>query len=1434
MKNFLIVYITERKTNFHATKMYFIFENNNFRTTPKGNRKTVKTINKKFDTYTITQNCFETQEIANNKFRLTQDGKDVLTKGGKVRTTKETNKTYAKLSEKFTLVRMASTHVEVKCTLNNQLIEVRPGKTAFKIGSYTLKKLLEKPILVATFVTDSTVSDSSVSDDQKQTKQTKERKRREKKTITQPIEVIAPIVETPEVAEVIEKKTIAHFEEVNEVIAPIVETPKVAEVITFVADNKTNEKEEGIYREVQPEYISKAERRRRKQRERQQNIVKAEPIRKERPRIEDVKLTTDKDKLKTVLKQCYIAHKAGRGKITFKMREIGNTNGNIRFYSLHLLCCLTNGKWDPRKAHININYWIQHPEYFKNEWTSTEAELYADRKVKNIGSNDVYSDSDTFIGMEMIDTMELDDIQNTDWSEFGEDIIEAMMNTTEPQQQVERELYAYERAGFDSLGDYIDSFGDIGSKNDKEQKKLRSLNVMKQINIEVTPENCFREALNHHGLESKITGLVSHDEVLNELERLQINYVIYNPTAKVLEKEYIMENLTNNNILMPTKASANAPKTIFTEINISPQIEYECHDYETKVYEFALCQNEGKGHIYVPQLNQYYTNGSRKNLYEISTYRKFSYMKIVGTALNRQKSNYIYYDIETVESTDERKFKCTSVSVLKYSCYHDLYKLEEKQLIEMLKNKRLTACYLQHGVNDTKEDIERRQSENLIIVDEINLWEIIHKALEPNAKNYIVSFNGACFDNLFLLKSIIENKVLCETSICGGLIEISSSRNSDMPTFRTIDIRRLTLGSLEGNSKTFITDVSMRKVSNKKLFPIMNEKYRNGKVLDDDEFIKEFIEYNNLDVESLMLIHCGLLKAFTIITKDENTESIFSRCISMAQYSYVIFQAGIKNLSPNKKPQKYPNVGKMKGLSEEDQKLQYDLLRTYKTGGRCQAQKTEVLESKFNQCSLDVASLYPFVMMCYNKGFYMSGKLKPTTTYVEGKPGVYFGTVTQNDNGNNEMGYFCEKSALANDWDVFGREITRAVMTSHDIEEILKKKPHWQFSISWGYYTEQNARGIDIFASILPFMKEKARQDLLAVNKDPSTNTAVREMCKSVMNSLSGKFLQTVKRVEKFVLEPEVLELLRQNGQEVKTAIGVERKDDDEYRIESLRKDKMLHVGLFIYSLSKIYMYQNAYSITNEEKTVIGKNEFVYTDTDSNKIVKQEVFDNWMELRGVKSMANQVWPECLEMNLGYTQNTTYFYNGTPGSIKCMGQFEDEYKGKGYNNAIYLSKKEYMVWKTVNGKITHSTIKLKGVQCTKLLLLNKESNDIGRDVSENKLMTINYTPFNEDGKKLQRVGIEEGYQMGSNGRWECQINQSIYHNDSKWWNDNNRITTEIEAIGEERTTDHDAYARKFIYIMKRKWHGEKTLVLIKNFKRDIYQQSIRNTFMIKRI
>lgn len=1392
--------------------MYFIFENNNFRTNARGNRVQIKNTTKMYDKlsshgYTELTDCFETEEIDKKFYKLTLDGKDLLTvKKGRLRTTKETNKNYAKLSEKYTLVRMPNTHVTVKNIITQEFITNRKGKCAFKIGSPTLTRLLQKKMLLAPVGPQEPFVDNKI-----------EVANVEIVELKTPVD--APIAEPIEVAT--DNKMVLKIP----VDAPIAEPSEVAtSVLTPVMEAKLEQDESEYETDEEDNH----------------DILLTQ---EDRPtNFEEVEVHTDRDKLKQIVQSCYVAHMNGRDLITFKMR----CEEQIKFYSMQIYPLLEDGKWNMVKAIKQLSYFMKYPQYYKNTWSTRDAEKYADQK--NIGGEGFQASySEAFTNAEVMEAMEIDLARMGPPDGFDQAFLDAMLTINsgddddlglgnlfgdlgdnEPDDR-----FPYQIAGFENLGDYIDSFGCHDEISHKPDLKTRTMNIMRQINIEKVPNNCFREALDHHGLESKTTGLVSIKDILNELKDLKVNYIIYNPVLNVLESEYIKSHLGTRRVQLGQSTKANTPKILHREIKIEPIIEYQCSNYEGPIYLFALFQSTNFGHIYVPQTIELFTNASQKSIFQIATYRDIRYMKKITSVSNKQKSNYIYYDIETNETTDSRKFKCNSVSILRHSCTHDMYKMSEAKTIEMLRQQSKSICYLQRGTNDTKEDIERRQSPNLIIVDEINLWSIILREMDPDAQNYIVSFNGACFDNLFLLKSIIDNKILCDTSICGGLIELSSAHASDMPAFRTLDIRRLLggTGSLEVHSRAFIKDISMRKVCNKKLFRIINDKYRNGRVLDDDAFINEFIGYNNLDVESLMLIHCAMLRALTQITKDDQIETILSRCVSLAQFSMIWFKRGIKSMPQSKKPQKFANVGKMSGLTEEDQKLQYDLLKTYKTGGRCQARKTEVLETKFDQCSLDVASLYPFVMMCYNKGLYMAGKLKATNIYVEGKPGVYFGTVTQINNGNNEMGFFCNKSIVANDWDVFGTPITRVVMTSHDIEEILKKKPHWQFTIAWGYYTEDTARGIDIFASILPFMKEKAVQDALVVNKDPNANTAIREMCKSVMNSLSGKFLQAVKQVEKYVLEPDVLDMMRQNGSVISTLATV-RKEDDDYHIESLKKDKMLHVGLFIYSLSKIYMYQNAYSVMNDQGvTVIGKNEFAYTDTDSNKIVKQEIFDNWMELRGARSMVDQVWPEVLSMNLGYTPNTTFFYNGEPGTIKCMGQFEDEYKGKGYNNAIYLNKKEYMVWKTVDGKITNSCIKLKGVQCTKLKILNKENLEVGRDISENKLFTINYIIGRNECR-----GIEEGYMMGANinGRWECLINNNIYGSDDYWWNENNRLTDEIESIELEKQNDHDAYVRKFIYIMKRKWRGMKTLVLIKNFHRNLDLQEVRNTFMIKRI
>lgn len=58
-------------------------------------------------------------------------------------------------------------------------------------------------------------------------------------------------------------------------------------------------------------------------------------------------------------------------------------------------------------------------------------------------------------------------------------------------------------------------------------------------------------------------------------------------------------------------------------------------------------------------------------------------------------------------------------------------------------------------------------------------------------------------------------------------------------------------------------------------------------------------------------------------------------------------------------------------------------------------------------------------------------------------------------------------------------------------------------------------------------------------------------------------------------------------------------------------------------------------------------------------------------------MEDIVFPECLEMNIGYTDETTLSYTGGD-SVKCLGQFEDEYGDYNYKIGYFASKKEYFV------------------------------------------------------------------------------------------------------------------------------------------------------------
>ena len=98
--------------------------------------------------------------------------------------------------------------------------------------------------------------------------------------------------------------------------------------------------------------------------------------------------------------------------------------------------------------------------------------------------------------------------------------------------------------------------------------------------------------------------------------------------------------------------------------------------------------------------------------------------------------------------------------------------------------------------------------------------------------------------------------------------------------------------------------------------------------------------------------------------------------------------------------------------------------------------------------------------------------------------------------------------------------------------------------------------------------------------------------------------------------------------------------DEETVKVMNLKKDKYFDKGAFIYSLSKIYMYKNAYGP-----------KFSYTDTDSNKSVSPEQERLIRELHGHKVMKDLVFPEIYNNPCFEYKDKPLFYES---GLKCCG------------------------------------------------------------------------------------------------------------------------------------------------------------------------------------
>lgn len=1071
-------------------------------------------------------------------------------------------------------------------------------------------------------------------------------------------------------------------------------------------------------------------------------------------KIEEIKNNLDEiiidedEKIYELMKKImYLIKYKKKKNILFSFKPIDEYNNKQLFYTIPVVWLLTNNKWIKIDVYNKLKKFFEDPSSFKK---------YIMKDVDSDMQNYIKEYNDMVI------------LGNAPSNNKGSDCADYY----EPYESA----HIYEPAfnenniiEFDLVKDDIDiedqdiNLFEIQGKKYKKNENKILVNLFDQINEEKINNKCFYNSLRYYGInDNKTKQMTSLSIIEKYLDENKINYKIYDSCMEIKKLVLFSDG----------KLIDIEDKTL---VKIIPKYEIISQNLKNnnseKYLVFAISHNINNniGHIFVPKTKIFFISPCMQNLYYLDEKNK---LKLYGKINNKEKllgKRLIFYDIETNQDyLDKMIFKAVSLSV-SYLDVNNEY-LQENEIIEKIKTK-------------------------FYIDENINLYEIISSYFDKSRKNIIIGFNSAKFDNFYLLKSMKKNNIYCNTQINNGMIEISNGPMSEF-VYNTWDLKRfIGLGSLEEISDKYIKNEKYRK-KKINLFYKLNE-YVNDKSIfnSNDEkiidFKKQLETYNNLDVESLSLITFAFINNLYRINKDENTFAKIFNCISLPQFAYKQFLSSIKNF--DEKPQKFKKCKNKKNLEKN-----YQIFSAYKVGGRCECNKTIMnIDDKIEDVksinnikdiirSPDVCSLYPTVMCLYNKSFFMNGNQIYTEKYIENKTGIYYGAILQNNNYKDEMNFYCEKTKFGNNWNTIDKIIKDVILSSHEIDYIKKNKPNWKIQIHFGYYTENKIKGCELFHSIIPFLKEKSNQDLYKLNKDILYNDSLRETSKTYMNSLSGKFLQSNKDYN-YILSYAL------------NIIKIE-KDKKDYMRECLKKDKMLHIGLFIYSLSKLYMYEYGYGYMK-------KSDFIYTDTDSIKMCTNSQFDEWKKINGEKLMKDIIFEECFDMGLGFNENTKLYYDGK--GLKCPGQFEDEYRKKNYNHGIFCDKKEYINYNDEG----EYKIMCKGVNQQKFLILD-EHDDIF-----NKIIKINFK------NKEEKISCEKFFNLDIEERKDYKINI-----DSKIYNN------ELYKIIEDRILEDNKKSclNKMKKIMLNKLKKKSTIILSMNFKRDIYSNNIRNEFILKAI
>ncbi len=366
---------------------------------------------------------------------------------------------------------------------------------------------------------------------------------------------------------------------------------------------------------------------------------------------------------------------------------------------------------------------------------------------------------------------------------------------------------------------------------------------------------------------------------------------------------------------------------------------------------------------------------------------------------------------------------------------------------------------------------------------------------DPDYDNIIVGFNSSRFDNFFLLEAATGWGWMERSSI---FYVKNSILDLKFKSFRCFDLCRYVMTSLEQALKDF-------KCKNQKIefkdehIRIQRIFYEKG-VQGIETYLKEnynkIVDYNAADVVGMMELFFKVKK-----TLEGTSAKILDGCTKTVK----------GKLASGTVPYKPLIVEDFMTLSSyayehlvilEHPISNYDLetsilIKNSQYGGRSQINRRGFFTAEeFDKfCSLDVISLYPFVMKTC---LFPKGDYTKTDEYVPGKLGIYNCIIlSQNENLNNVIPSRTKTKPL--DWNYKG--VISTPLNSVDIEDIIKHGG--KVEIQSGIYWEESDY---IFKKIISIPEAaKNEQDRLAREEPEKYNGAVRNMNKFFMNAIGGK-----------------------------------------------------------------------------------------------------------------------------------------------------------------------------------------------------------------------------------------------------------------------------------------------------------------------------------------